>query len=291
MKKFRVEVTGEIERFRAATKTLVFHGINKSGSMCLANALRSAYIMASRREQFYCHYHDQRCEFDDLLRRIEQDTGPAFYVSHYLYGALHTGPQHRFLSMFRHPLPRVVSGYQWLKNKFIREGGAVEAFQSLEEFVEKGRGLTWSQIAQFGIGYDPEVRKKKWTLSLEDTYELCIGNIERDLHWFGIAELFEETIFILAAICDLPEVPPWKKDVRNPGRALTGELSTGEAELIRNLYRYDFALYDRMLTLFRDRLSQLQLGGDFADYKAVCAAEYKERLLQDQPAPAESGAG
>jgi hypothetical protein len=282
MKRYRVEVSGDIERFRAKTRTLVFHGINKSGSMCLANVLRSAYIMASRREEFYCHYHDQRYAFDDLLRRIELATGPSLYISHYLYGALHTGPQHLFLSMFRHPLPRVVSGYQWLKNKFVQEGGAAEDFQSLEEFVEKGQGLIWSQIAQFGIGYDPAVRKKQWTLSLEETYECCLRNIERDLHWFGIAELFEETIFILTAICGISSVPAWEKDVRNPGRALARELSLADQQMIRHYYRYDFELYDRMLATFKERLSRLQFGGDFADYKVACAGEYKERLLENE---------
>ena len=275
MRRYQVEVSGDIERFRAGSKTLVFHGVNKSGSMCLANVLRSAYIMDSRREEFYCHYHDQRYEFQDLLRRIEQATGPALYISHYLYGAVHPGPQHLFLSMFRHPLPRIVSGYQWLKNKFAASGGAPEDYQTLEEFVRKGRGLVWSQIAQFGIGYDPEVRAKKWPLSAEETFELCMKNIERDLHWFGIAELFEETIFVLAAICGLPRVPAWEKDVRNPGRALASELSPAEQEMIRHYYRYDFELYGRMLALFRERLSRLQLGGDFDDYKVACAGEYQ----------------
>lgn len=282
MRRYQVEVSGDIERFRAGTKTLVFHGINKSGSMCLSNVFRTAYILASRRSEFYCHYHRPRYDFDELLRRIENSTGPALFISHNLYGAVTLTQQHLLVSMFRHPLPRIVSGYQWVKNRFVENGGSPEGFQTLEEFVEKGAGITWSQIAQFGIGYDPKVRGRIWRLSAQETYELCMKNIERDLHWFGVAELFEETIFIFAAICGLPQVPAWERDMRNPGRALTNELSPAQQEMIRHYYRYDFKLYAYALALFRERLGRLEFGGDFASYKIACAREYKERLLEDQ---------
>ncbi|MDQ3414115.1 MAG: hypothetical protein M3480_03945 [Verrucomicrobiota bacterium] len=288
MKKFEVKVEGEIEPYRAETRTIVFHGVNKSGSMCLSNVFRTAYILAERRDEFYCHYHRPRVEFDELLRNIDRSVGPALFISHNLYGAVTLNPQRVMTSMFRHPLPRVVSGYQWLKTRFVENGGKPEEFQSLEEFVEKGQGLTWSQIAQFGIGYDPEVRGKKWTRTPEETYQLCRENIERDLHWFGIAELFEETIFIFAAICGLSRVTAWEKDVRNPGRALASELSPAAQEMIRHYYRYDFELYNHVLSLFRERLSRLQVGGEFAAYKSACAAEYKERLLDDQPVAKEN---
>ena len=282
MKRFQVEVSGDIERFRADQQTIIFHGVNKSGSLCLANVFRDAYIWASRRDQFYCHYHRPRYEFDELLRRIENSTGPALFISHSLYGAVQAKPPQVFVSMFRHPLPRVISGYQWVKNKFVENGGVPEAFQTLEAFVEKGQGITWSQIAQFGIGYNHEVRSKKWSLSAEETYQRCMKNIERDVHWFGISELFEETIFIFAAICGIPCVAPWKRDVRNPGRALASELSPATEQMIRHYYRYDFEMYDHLLGIFRDRLSRLQFGGDFAAYKFICATEYKERLLKDE---------
>lgn len=283
MKRFQVEVSGDIERYRADQHTIIFHGVNKSGSLCLANVFRDAYIWASRRDQFYCHYHRPRYEFDELLRRIENSTGPALFISHALYGAVQAKPPQVFVSMFRHPLPRVISGYQWMKNKFVENGGAPEAFHTLEEFVEKGQGITWSQIAQFGIGYDPEVRSKKWRLSTEETYERCMKNIERDMHWFGISELFEETIFIFAAICGISHVAAWKRDVRNPGRALASELSPATQQMIRHYYRYDFEMYDHLLGIFRDRLGRLQLSGDFAAYKSICIGEYKERPLEEKP--------
>jgi hypothetical protein len=280
---FRVEVSGELEPDCLDQKVVIFHGINKSGSMCFANVLRTTYIVAVRREQFYCQYHKPRVEWPELLRRVEDSTPHALFISHNLYGAVKTKPHHTFVTMFRHPLPRIVSGYQWLKNRFVSEGGKAEEFQTLEEFVEKGNGITWSQIAQFGIGFDPEVRKKKWRYSAEQTYQWCVENIERDVSWFGIAELFEESIFVFASLCGLSRVTAWKRDVRNPGRALASELSPSTQEMIRHFYRYDFELYERMLALFRQRLDRLELKGDFDSYKSVCAGEYKERLLDKQP--------
>ena len=282
-KLFRVEVSGDLDPYRAERKVVIFHGVNKSGSMCFANVFRKAYIAASRREEFCCHYHAPRYEWDELLRRIEDSTPHALFISHSLYGAVKAKQHQVFATMFRHPLPRIVSGYQWVKNRFVENGGKAEDFQTLEQFVEKGQGITWSQIAQFGMGFDPEVRSRKWRHSTEETFQMCIENIERDITWFGIAELFEETLFIFASLCGIPSVPAWKRDVRNPGRALASELSQSSQEMIRHFYRYDFELYERMLALFQQRVDRLELKGDFETYKSVCAGEYKERLLNQRP--------
>lgn len=185
--KFRVEVSGGLDPDRLDQKVVIFHGINKSGSMCFANVIRTAYIVAARREQFYCHYHKPRCEWRELVRRIEDSTSHALFISHNLYGAVKTKPHQTFVTMFRHPLPRIVSAYQWLKNRFVADGGKADAFQTLEEFVEKGRGIRWSQIVQFGMGFDPEGRPKKQADSAEQIHEWAARNIERDVSWFGIA--------------------------------------------------------------------------------------------------------
>jgi hypothetical protein len=50
--------------------------------------------------------------------------------------------------------------------------------------------------------------------------------------------------------------------------------------MIRYYYRDDFELHDHALALFCERLHRLHLGGDFAPYKAVCAAEYRGRLRE-----------
>jgi hypothetical protein len=282
--RFKVLVNGDLEPYRAEDKVVIFHGVNKSGSMCLANVLRTAYILARRRKQFYCHYHRGRLEFDEMLQRIEDATPHRIFISHHLYGKVAPRHDRYFATMFRHPLVRVISGYQWTKNKFVAQGNAPEEFQTLEEFVERGGGISWSLIAQFARAFAHPKRSTKWTPSPEETYQQCRQNLERDVRWFGIAELFEETIFIFAAICGLPRVPAWERDVRNPGRALARELPATSEAMIRHFYRYDFALYEHALDLFRERLSQLELAGDFSAYKAYCAGEYKERLLVEQEA-------
>jgi hypothetical protein len=283
-KSFEVRVQGDIDRYRAGDRTVVFHGVNKSGSLAMSNVIRGAYVSADRANQFFSHYHGIPRNAQDVKDLINHSTGHSFVVGHYLYGAVKPDPQRIFVSMFRHPLPRIISCYQWLKNKSVAAGGAPEDFPSVEDFVTKTGGIGHSQIVQFGIGYGRNAKKLRARLTREQILQRAKRNIERDIVWFGISEYFEESIYVLAAICGLPRVPPWQRDTRNKGRKLIWDVDPGIHDVIRDVYRCDFELYDHALGIFRDRISRLEILGDFEEYQAYCAGQYKDRLVESAPA-------
>lgn len=261
---------------------IVFHGINKSSSLCMANVLREAYQHSRRESEFVSHYHS-RCTTDEFIGRLNAaKTTPAFVVSHYLFGALAPVSNRIWITMFRHPLPRVVSCYQWLKNKHERTHGT--AFFTLEEFVRDTRGVKHSQIIQFGAGYGANGPSRRKRLSTKDLYEISLDQISANFSHIGIAEYFEESVFTFAGACGLESVVPWKMDTRNKGRPAVSTLPESECTLIRDYFRYDFELYEHALGVFRSQCDRLQIESDSLDqYRLACAAEYKDRLLAPDP--------
>jgi hypothetical protein len=117
-------------------------------------------------------------------------------------------------------------------------------------------------------------------MSAEQLFELGMKKVKRDLRWFGIAEHFEESIFVMAHLCGLSAVPPWKRDLRNKGRTLVDDLPAATVDLIREVYRYDFMFYDHLLAIFRQRIAGMRFGPSLDEYKRACAGEYKDRILR-----------
>jgi hypothetical protein len=272
-RKFSVVVDGNIEPLLAGDRSVIFHAINKSGSKALALVLRAAYDSAGRGEEFVNPSTPNQREL------IENNVGPGFFWAHYLYGAVTPRADRVFITVFRNPLPRVVSIYQWLKNKRLAAGTPEAEIVPLEQFIKKSHGVHHSIIAQFGAGYGSDHKTLLKKYSKQDLYERSLENIERDVHWFGLAELFEETIFTTAAICGLKTVPVWKRDVRNPNRPMVWDLSEDIKSAIQEQYRFDFMLYEHVLRIFKERMAGLRLGGDFELYKEACRGEYKDRII------------
>ncbi len=272
---YRVEVGG-LEHLRGYERKVVFHGVNKSGSMVMTRVLDNAYHNAGRGHQFFSTYLKVPRDHDRLLALIDRSKGHAFLGAHYLYGAFTLRPgEHLLATQFRNPLPRVLSCYQWLKNKRDAVG---EPYPSFEEWVPKTRGVTHSQVEQFALGFSPEGRAKVSTSHGDELLEQAMTNIETDVSWFGIAEYFEESAFAMAAICGLPTLPAWQRDDRNANRALVEDWPAGRVDLVREVFRWDFLLYEWALERFRNNLSRLEFGSDLERYKSACADQYKDRL-------------
>lgn len=268
-----------LEGLNGEKRKIICHGVNKSGSLALTDVLRQGYVNEHRANQFFSHYRGIPRDFEHLVKLVESSCGHGFFVAHSLYGAYeHRSSEHLLVTQFRHPLPRVLSCYQWLRNKSKKRG---EPFPGLEEWVVGTRGVVHSQVAQFAFGFTPGWQQKRRAAQGEELLELSLNNIARDVSWFGIAEHFEESIWCMAALCGLSSVPAWKRDNRNKGRALVTRRPEAELEIVRDVFRWDFQLYEYALGVFRQRLSRLTLGGDLEQYRADCSGQYKDRLAPD----------
>lgn len=257
---------------------IVFHAVNKSGSLCMANVLRKSYIQHGRASEFQSFYHKPACSLGAYRERINQSRGHVFFVAHYLYGAVEAPKENRaVISQMRHPVPRVISCYQWLRNKHIRKNGSPDGFLTLEEFVIKGGGKAHSQLLQFGAGFGANSRE----LAKATCHDLLLRSqerIERDLRLVGIAEQFEESVFLFAHLCGLPAVSRWRQDNRNKGRPLVSETPRRITNLIADIHCDEITLYDWAKRRFEREVAAAEIAGELEEYKTACADEYKERM-------------
>jgi hypothetical protein len=261
----------------------VFHGINKSGSKSMASVLRRALIQEKRADEDLSHYHCKPAiPIEEFRSRVEAKDGRSMVVGHYLYGYLSPRPRRIWVTQFRHPLPRIVSAYHWLKNKHIAARGTAEGFTSFSKFVYASRGVTHSQVMQLGRGFGRYGESDaKMSLSGEMLFELTIEALERDFTAIAIAERFEESIFTFAGLLGIKAVDSWRKDERNKGRPPIDELTVAERGLVREVYHWDYRLYDWALQKFEEQCSKIDFGPSLAEYQRACSGQYKDRLVGD----------
>jgi hypothetical protein len=275
--RFDVQLKGVDKLGDLSASRVIFHGINKSGSLAMADVLKDSYFEAGRANQFVSTYHKFPADQSEMIRLINNTRiGHCFFVGHYLYGQIDEQSDTKvWVSQFRHPLPRIVSCYQWIKNRHLRDGG--NNFPTLEEFIRKSKGKRHSQIAQFAPGGIKDANLNSF--SRRDLLDFALETMEAQLHWFGIAEYFEESIFVLAHLCGLKSVCQWKKDVRNDNRPLVRELPPSTVAMIEDIFRFDLDLYKRAVNLFQARIQAIDFGPSMAAYQQSSVIEYKERII------------
>jgi hypothetical protein len=263
----------------AEDRPVVFHGVNKSGSLAMANVLREAYYDQGRANQFFCSYLGIPKWQADFNRILTSSTGHSLFISHYIYRDVPLPPDAILVTQLRHPLPRTLSVYGWLKrNHLNRHDNKLDGFPSLEAWIRSMKGRGHTQMAQFAhkLGV---TREDTVGLTNDELYELAVENFERDVVWFGVAELFEESAFALGHICGLESIAPWSKDTRNRWRQSLSETDEAIIELIQETYAHEFRFYERALETFRARIEEIDFGPSLDAYKARCNAEYGERLV------------
>lgn len=280
MERYPIQVDPGALPSAPGTSQIVFHGINKSGSLAMAKVIQEAHQFAERESEFISHYH-QGGSGEDFIEAINSiPTARSFVVGHGLFGALKPAANRIWVTQFRHPLPRTLSCYQWLKRN--HQAKSTEPFASLEEFVSRNAGIGHSQIFQFGIANGPRRTRRRRSLTAENLFDISVDVLHANISLIGIAEYFEESIFAFAAACGLPSVTTWKRDDRNKGRQPTSELSKDEVSLIEDCYRYDFKLYQYALQLFLEQNAKLGIENPtLADYRVACKPQYKDRILSD----------
>ena len=262
---------------------VIFHAINKSGSMALENAITEAFDYFGRSSEYLSHYKIGGTS-ESFYEKVNSES-PKFVVAHYLWprkiGKL-TGLIPPFKSdriwftQFRHPLPRVLSCHNWLKRKSEKKG---ESFPSLKEFVINSRGLSHSMVNQFGGEWELFKKDGETRPTSESCFKASIDALENNVHTITIAEKFEESLFLVGRLCNLPSLSPWVRDNRNPGRKLYNEISDEERELIEQVYSYDYMLYDYAIKRFNNQLQQIDFGSNLESYKTACLDQYKDRIL------------
>jgi hypothetical protein len=280
---FPVEVTAPNLPI-AGDRPVVFHGVNKSGSLAMANVMRDAYDAAGRSDEFVSHYHDRPQDFDEFAQAVQHAEGHAFFVAHYVYKRVAVPPKALLVSQVRHPLPRALSVYGWLKRNRLKRYGTLDGFPDLRAWAISTKGKRQTQMAQFAVGFEDGWQPKLEAMPPHDVCATALENLQRDFFWFGLAELFEESIFTLAHVSGLVVVPAWAKDTRNRWRQSLASTNDDTLAFIREVFAYEFQFYECAVQLFEERLATVDFGPSFYAYKDRCRSEYGERLLSSWPA-------
>jgi hypothetical protein len=217
---------------------------------------------------------------NSLIDIIEASTpNGTLFVSHYLFDAYDEIKAHALLvTQLRHPVARIVSVYSWLRKFHAASYGGPEKFPTLEQFAAASRGISHSQIAQLSIGFGVDWRNRIHKTSAAEMRDVALATLERRVAWFGLAEVFEESIFAFAALCGLPAVPPWAGDTRNAERTLVADLPASDRAAIEYYYEAELEFYRMAKQLFLSRIGQLTFGSQLNTYRDACVGQYKERL-------------
>ncbi|MCP9488901.1 MAG: hypothetical protein MSC31_03395 [Solirubrobacteraceae bacterium MAG38_C4-C5] len=266
----------------AGEHPVVFHGVNKSGSLSMSKVIRGAYYADGRANRFFSPYHGLPKDFEHFVGILQQSSGHAFYVAHNLYG-LDLPRDAVLVTQFRHPLARTLSVRGWYERNHVNRHGSLDGMPDLETWVRSLKGRTNTQMAQLAIGFPPgweprRVRSKLAELNPRQVYELAVEQLERDVAWYGIAERFEESIFALAHVCGLPAVPAWTKDTRNQWRQSIAETDPSIIELIVETMAWEIRFYEYALARFDERVGRMAFGASLETYRERCAGEYGEPL-------------
>lgn len=280
--RYRVQLAHPEALATIGDRKILFHGINKSGSLSLSRMLGAAYAAAGRGASFHSHYAGAAGgRKGDFPAYVAATPGPGFFVGHHLYGAVALpAGDYALVTMFRHPLPRVVSVHRWISNRAARGVQHAGTYRgTLEEFVTRSGGTQYSQVAHFATHWNADRSRVLRGLTGADLFELSVAHIERDVHLAAITEYFEETAFLFAHVCGLPHIGRWQKDDRNKGRTLVHDLPTPLQALIREVFHWDFELYAWARARFLRLVEDAGLRGDIDAYRRDCASQYKDRLL------------
>jgi len=259
---------------------VAFHGVNKTGSLAMANVMRQSYFAAERADQFFSVYHGVPRKLDDMCDILRHSRGHNFFVSHNLFGAVDLPASGVLVTQVRHPLSRTLSIFGWMKRNHLNRHGNLDAVPPLERWIVALKGFKHSQMHQIALGFGTTPLARD--VPVQDLFDMATANLEWAFDWFGIAELFEESIFAMAHICGLPAVLAWEKDTRNQWRDPAAELDESTGDLIRESLELEFAFYEHALQLFRSRLEDVDFGDTLAAYKERCCGEYGERLFDEQ---------
>jgi hypothetical protein len=58
-------------------------------------------------------------------------------------------------------------------------------------------------------------------------------------------------------------------------------LTVAERGLVREVYHWDYRLYDWALQKFEEQCSKIDFGPGLAEYQRACSGQYKDRLVGD----------
>lgn len=254
-------------------RPVLFHGVNKSGSLACATVLQRAYSAHGRQEDYMCRYFGIPDSIEAALatfaKKRELPARHALLIDHNLVGRSVEFPGAPYITLLRSPVRRMLSCYFWIKKHAPDQLRERDFSTWLEE-----AGLAYSLVFQFacfaGAGKDVKLDVQK--LAPETVKQMAEDWFDENVVLFGIAEQFEESLFSLAGGLGLPSIPLWQPDKRNALRPPWERLSPDLIAYIEEVVAYDIDFYEERVRRLQPGFMRLNETPAFATYKRACSA-------------------
>lgn len=191
------------------------------------------------------------------------------------------------ITMLRDPVERIISHYYFVLRKpdhYLHErvsrGGGGGGPMTLRQYVEQRTSIELDndQTRYFIEQPDP---RDRFTPITPELLEAAKANLERRMVVVGLAERFDESLVLAQCAFGWLNVTYERKNVteNRPGQAA---IDPQTLDLIRDINRYDVALYEHAVTLFERQVSTL---GDVFDERLRLFRSQQARRAEGARAP------
>lgn len=235
---------------------LLFHGVNKSGSLAFSRSVHAAYVAVGKEKQFLCRYMQMPVGRDEAIAQFKGHLDKApILIDHAMVGVQDSIAGSRLSTMLRHPVSRFISIYFWLQTKHPEKlmGRDIMSWARQEHRI-------YSQLRQFTFTFlKPATAIAMDRLPIDDSLEKAITLFETKMAWWGICELFEETLVSFSIHRGFNKVANWETDKRNVERPEYTKLPRNMYEELSMLLGYDVAFYTFMKSEFTKRFMDDEL--------------------------------
>lgn len=248
-------------------RRVLFHGVNKSGSLAMSTILRKLYQLHDREDEFMCRYMGIPNTLPAALESFELSEGkPRILIDHGLVGHWQRFPDAPYITQLRNPVRRIISCYFW---QVSHHPDNVKG-RDLLQWCRDG-AMYYTHIFQFACnaGPDPEVRIPIRALSQPEVRQRAEEWFASRVEWFGITDLFEASIHSLARSLGFDRAPLWVPDRRNSARPRWETVDEDVLKEIEEIIFEDVDFYNAKRRLFEARNKELLASPELAAYKVA----------------------
>jgi hypothetical protein len=194
--------------------------------------------------------------------------------SHGLFGIHQVMKQpYQYITFLRDPRMTYISRlFYWKVVKNVQELEQYVAGQYDCNLFCQDLARMFTHIGEQTFCISPHYSEPKPTS--EQALTLAIQNIEKHFSFIGIAEYFNESLFMLSRHLGYPEIHLWERQCATRGRPELSDIPPHVIERIEYIVAADMILYDLCKNYFLSELQKADLGEDLQRYNR--AMEYTD---------------
>ncbi len=246
---------------------ILFHGVNKSGSLAFAKALHMAYKESGNIKRFMCRYMQMPAGREEALAQFSQklEINPIL-IDHGLFGYEKNYPGAKCVTMLRDPMKRVFSIYYWLLSHHPEKIMGRDIISWVRQDWR-----TYAQVRQFA--FDNRATKTAHIIDQKPIGEMISvaeANFSNNISWFGICELFEASVISFLSQIGINQAPVWELDKRNTAKPKPVAIPRGLEREISELIGFDIAFYEIKKQKFLRSLQGAPYLEDIEKYREKC---------------------